>query len=243
MPEETPMERPTKPVDAVLLIDADNDPHMPPEFTTTEHTLVRLFMRPGAKVPRGLEKRVGDLPMCVAVVIPKGGANAADFAMSLHAGLLHATLPMQIPFTLVTFDTNLSFMAQELQRLGRQTTLWTSHPEGGGRRRRPASEAKTPRAPRQRRPARASSARAASSSGASGGPAKTLAEATATYAGRLTRMKDVPSRLKTLLNDIKNRAPKGSYTPEEILEELKRTHGYSIDAQGRVHRPEASAAR
>ena len=55
-----------------------------------------------------------------------------------------------------------------------------------------------------------------------------------TYAARLQRIKDVPSRLKTLLNDIKNRAGSQGFNPEEVLEELKRHHGVEVDSQGRV---------
>lgn len=40
--------------------------------------------------------------------------------------------------------------------------------------------------------------------------------------------------MKTLLNDIKNRAGSHGFSPEEILEELKRHHGVKVDAQGRV---------
>ncbi|HBL18522.1 MAG: hypothetical protein A2X36_10620 [Elusimicrobia bacterium GWA2_69_24] len=120
------------PVDRVLLIDGDNDPHLPPEFPLTQFTLVRVFLRPGATMPRGLERRLGTLPFCVSVVSPKGGRNAADFVMSLHAGMLHSALPMHVAFTLVTHDKSLAAMAQELQRIGRHAELWTSHPERGG---------------------------------------------------------------------------------------------------------------
>jgi hypothetical protein len=63
---------------------------------------------------------------------------------------------------------------------------------------------------------------------------KTLSEVAWTYAARLQRIKDVPSRLKTLLNDIKNRAGSQGFNPEEVLEELKRHHGVKVDGQGRV---------
>jgi hypothetical protein len=63
---------------------------------------------------------------------------------------------------------------------------------------------------------------------------KTLSEVAWTYAARLQRIKDVPSRLKTLLNDIKNRAGSQGFNPEEVLEELKRHHGVKVDSQGRV---------
>ena len=63
---------------------------------------------------------------------------------------------------------------------------------------------------------------------------KTLSEVAWTYAARLQRIKDVPSRLKTLLNDIKNRAGSQGFAPEEVLEELKRHHGVKVDSQGRV---------
>ena len=63
---------------------------------------------------------------------------------------------------------------------------------------------------------------------------KTLTEVAWTYAARLQRIKDVPSRLKTLLNDIKNRAGSQGFNPEEVLEELKRHHCVKVDAQGRV---------
>ena len=116
-------------VDSVLLIDGDNDPHLPPDFPITDRTLVRVFLRPLAAMPRPLERRLGRLPMCVSVVSPKGGANSADFVMSLHAGVLHATLPLAIPFTLVSNDKSLGAMAQELQRIGRRAELWTSHPD------------------------------------------------------------------------------------------------------------------
>ena len=45
---------PRFPVDSVLLIDGDNDPHVPPDVRPTRHTLVRVFLRPGAKMPRTL---------------------------------------------------------------------------------------------------------------------------------------------------------------------------------------------
>lgn len=274
-PESQPQPEAERPVDSVLLIDGDNDPHLPPEFRITPHTLARVFLRPQAKMPKGLERKLGHLPMCVPVVSPKGGANAADFVMSLHAGMLHAVLPMSVPFTLVTNDKSLAAMVQELQRIGRMTNLWTSHPDAaaqaeasaetggrGGRGRRPrrggrAASAAPARARRGRgraKPAPAPDAvekleaiaaeeaaaeqmemRApAPAPSAAGG--KSLEAVAATYAARLSRVKDPPSRLKTLLNDIKNRAVSSGFSPEAILEELKRSHGVSVDEQGRVHR-------
>ncbi|MFH2204931.1 MAG: hypothetical protein ABIJ96_17620 [Elusimicrobiota bacterium] len=206
-------------VDAVLLIDADNDPHLPPDFTLGPRTLVRVFLRTGAKPPRALERRLEGIPMCVTVVSPQGGGNAADFVMSLHSGILHATLPMHVPFTLVTADVSLSVMAQELQRLGRRAALWTSHDKKPVSR-RPAKPAKPP----ARRPATRTK------------PAgRTLAQAAAAYAARMKAAKTPPTRLTALLNDIKNRAAK-EFTPEQILEQLKQRHGLRVDANGRVSR-------
>src|SRR5262245_20079271 len=95
---------PPGPIDSVLLIDGDNDPHLPPDFPITDRTLIRVFLRQAAKMPRGLERRVAHFPMCVPVSVEKGGANAADFAMSLHSGMLHAVLPFHVQFTMVTND-------------------------------------------------------------------------------------------------------------------------------------------
>jgi hypothetical protein len=241
------------PVDSVLLIDGDNDPHLPPEFKITDNTLARVFLRPQAKMPRGLEKKLGHLPMCVAVVSPKGGANAADFVMSLHAGMLHAVLPMSVPFTLVTNDKSLAAMVQELQRVGRMTSLWTSHPD----RREQAAAAEQKPSRRGRRPGprgrgrpakRAAKPEAtlvtgtpeptltASPEAPAASAGKSLEETAAAYAARLGRIKDPPSRLKTLLNDIKNRSVSSGFSPEAILEELKRAHGLRVDDAGRVQR-------
>ena len=262
---------PRSPVDSVLLIDGDNDPHVPPDAHVTRHTLVRVFLRPGAKLPRNLEKALGRLPHLATVVSPKGGANAADFVMSLHAGMLHAILPQHVPFLMVTNDATLSAMAAELQRLGRLATIWTSHPDAAGLTLGTAVEGEEEEKPARRsRGGRSRGGRGRSRGGsgrARGGRAarsdsrsesraesraaaepppppapdvprkeggKTLSEAAWTYASRLQRIKDVPSRVKTLLNDIKNRAGSHGFTPEEILEELKRHHGVRVDGQGRV---------
>ncbi|MBI4061745.1 MAG: hypothetical protein HY403_09970 [Elusimicrobia bacterium] len=263
---------PRSPIENVLLIDGDNDPHVPPDARVTRATLVRVFLRPGALLPRNLEKPLARLPNFCTVTSPKGGANAADFVMSLHAGMLHAVLPSSVPFLMVTNDATLSAMAAELQRLGRVAAIWTSHPDaaamseeatgryesagtkparnsrgrggrsrGGGRSRAAAPAPRRSRGGRGRAPSRATPPEAAA------GPAplpagdeprktggKTLSEAAWTYASRLQRIKDVPSRVKTLLNDIKNRAGRHGFSPEEILEELKRHHGVKVDAQGRV---------
>src|ERR1700758_5236768 len=120
---------PHYPVVSLLLIDGDNDPHVPPDVHPTRHTLVRVFLRPGAKMPRTLEKKLSHLPHCTTVVSPRGGANAADFVMSLHAGMLHSILPSHIHFLMVTNDATLQAMAAELQRLGRVASIWTSHPD------------------------------------------------------------------------------------------------------------------
>ncbi|MFI5347413.1 MAG: hypothetical protein ACHQ51_13650 [Elusimicrobiota bacterium] len=267
---------PRYPVDSVLLIDGDNDPHVPPDVHPTRHTLVRVFLRPGAKMPRTLEKKLSHLPHCTTVVSPRGGANAADFVMSLHAGMLHSILPQHIHFLMVTNDATLQAMAAELQRLGRVATIWTSHPDAeqmsaeargdesyedsgakparsrsrsrGGRSRggRSRGGRSSSAAPSRSRSTAASRA-AAEPSPAGAAPAappppdvprktggKTLSEVAWTYAARLQRIKDVPSRLKTLLNDIKNRAGSQGFTPEEVLEELKRHHGVKVDSQGRV---------
>jgi len=265
---------PRSPIENVLLIDGDNDPHVPPDARVTRHTLVRVFLRPGALLPRNLEKPLARLPNFCTVTSPKGGANAADFVMSLHAGMLHAVLPQSVPFLMVTNDATLTAMTAELQRLGRMATVWTSHRdmeaelkevEGTGtyesagtkkannnRRRggrsRGGRSAAAPRSGRSRGGrGRSSSARATPPEAAltpvlpppvsdeprkTGG--KTLSEAAWTYASRLQRIKDVPSRVKTLLNDIKNRAGSHGFSPEEILEELKRHHGVKVDVQGRV---------
>lgn len=246
------------PLDSVLLIDGDNDPHVPPDVRPTRFTLVRVFLRPGAKMPRTLEKKLSHLPHCTTVVSPRGGANAADFVMSLHAGMLHATLPHHIPFLMVTNDATLSAMAAELQRLGRIATIWTSHPDAAAMSAEARDEADDEPKPRRgrgrgsrsrggraepRRGGRGRAPRAAAPAAPIAPPppdvprktgGKTLSEVAWTYAARLQRIKDVPSRLKTLLNDIKNRAGSQGFAPEEVLEELKRHHGVRVDAQGRV---------
>jgi hypothetical protein len=256
---------PRFPIDSVLLIDGDNDPHVPPDVHPTRHTLVRVFLRPGAKMPRTLEKKLGSLPHCATVVSPIGGANAADFVMSLHAGMLHAILPQHINFLMVTNDATLQAMAAELQRLGRIASLWTSHPDPaavsmearedladeprprsrGGRSR--SRGGRTSRRGGKGRAPRASSSAASRSATPPPPPppppppdvprkagGKTITEVAWTYAARLQRIKDVPSRVKPLLNDIKNRAGSHGFTPEEVLEELKRNHGVKVDSQGRV---------
>lgn len=274
--------QPRSPIENVLLIDGDNDPHVPPDARVTRSTLVRVFLRPGALLPRNLEKPLARLPNFCTVTSPKGGANAADFVMSLHAGMLHAVLPQSVPFLMVTNDATLAAMTAELQRLGRVATIWTSHRDmeaelsaaegtgsyesegttkaknnrrrggrsrGGGRARAAAPAA--PRGGRSRGGRGRSSGRSTPpEAAAAAAPApvvlppdngqprktggKTLSEAAWTYASRLQRIKDVPSRVKTLLNDIKNRAGSHGFSPEEILEELKRHHGVKVDAQGRV---------
>ena len=276
---------PRSPIENVLLIDGDNDPHVPPDARVTRSTLVRVFLRPGALLPRNLEKPLARLPNFCTVTSPKGGANAADFVMSLHAGMLHAVLPQSVPFLMVTNDATLAAMTAELQRLGRVASIWTSHPDaavmseeatggyesagtkparnnrnrggrsrGGGRSRSGTSAAapattssvssssRRSRGGRGRTSSRAKLPEAASAPiilpPDSGEPrktgGKTLSEAAWTYSSRLQRIKDVPSRVKTLLNDIKNRAGSHGFSPEEILEELKRHHGVKVDVQGRV---------
>ncbi len=267
---------PRSPIENVLLIDGDNDPHVPPDARVTRHTLVRVFLRPGALLPRNLEKPLARLPNFCTVTSPKGGANAADFVMSLHAGMLHAVLPQSVPFLMVTNDATLTAMTAELQRLGRMATVWTSHRDieaeladaeagatgsyesagttkaknnrrRGGRSR--GGRAAAPRSGGRSRGGRGRSSSRATPSEAAAAPVapappvsdeprkaggKTLAEVAWTYAARLQRIKDVPSRLKTLLNDIKNRAGSQGFSPEEVLEELKRHHGVRVDASGRV---------
>lgn len=243
-------------VDSVLLIDGDNDPHLPPDFTITQTTLVRVFLRTGVmNVPRPLERKLTGLPHFVTVSSPKGGANAADFVMSLHVGILHATLPLHVPFMIVTNDKSLSVAVQELQRIGRQASLWSSHPEnrGASTGRRKAAEPAAEGASRSRRggrssrrgrrsssapaPARAA-APVAAPAAASDAPAapgsRSLADVAAAYAARLYRIKDPPSRLKTLINDIANRSGASGYGAEMILDELKLRHGVTVDAQGKV---------
>ncbi|MDX6770559.1 MAG: hypothetical protein SF051_13575 [Elusimicrobiota bacterium] len=265
---------PRSPIENVLLIDGDNDPHVPPDARVTRHTLVRVFLRPGALLPRNLEKPLARLPNFCTVTSPKGGANAADFVMSLHAGMLHALLPQHVPFLMVTNDATLTAMAAELQRLGRMATVWTSHrdieaelqeAEGSGtyesagttkakNNRRRGGRSRGGRSASSRSGGRSRGGRGRSSSRstppeAAAAPAappppvsdeprktggKTLSEVAWTYAARLQRIKDVPSRLKTLLNDIKNRAGSQGFSPEEVLEELKRHHGVRVDGSGRV---------
>lgn len=117
-------------IDSVLLIDGDNDPHLPPGTALSERDLVRVFLRPGARIPAGLARRLaGSNP--IMVQSQEGGKNAADFVMALHAGLLHGALPVSVPFVLVTADKKLGAIIEELRRIGRRATLWTSHPERG----------------------------------------------------------------------------------------------------------------
>ncbi|MBI4422760.1 MAG: hypothetical protein HY554_03480 [Elusimicrobia bacterium] len=243
-------------IDSVLLIDGDNDPHLPPNFEVSDRALVRVFVRMGAKLPRTLERRLAALPRVVTVVSPRGGGNAADFVMSLHAGILHATLPMHLPFTLVTADRSLGVMADELQRVGRQAVLWTSHEPRGGRRRaapaarrpsssgtpedRDAQPAQAPATRRRRRGRRPAAAVPTAPASPAPQPDRRLAEAGAAYAARLARIKDPPSRLKTLLNDIRHRSASAGFSPEEILEELKRSHGLLVDGEGHVRVKRAS---
>jgi len=244
-------------VDSVLLIDADNDPHMPSDFSLSQATLVRVFLRPKAALSKSLQKRLTGLPLCATVAAPQGGKNAADFVMSLHAGLLHASLPMHIPFAIVTNDKALSAIVQELQRVGRVATLWTSHPDRAEQAesssgRRPSSRSSRSRRggsdtgrgdrgrSRSARPAPATApgapAEAPAAVAAAPSPSKSLEQVTTTYERMLSRAKNPPSRLKALLNDIGNRTVNFGYPAEAILEELKRSHGLSIDERGRVSR-------
>jgi hypothetical protein len=227
------------PVGSVLLVDGDNDPHLPPEFPLGPDTLVRVFLRPGASIPRGLERRLAGLPQCVAVLSPKAGKNAADFVMALHAGLLHAALPMHVPFTLVTADKSLAAMAQELQRIGRQALLWTSHTAAGRvRKAKPQPKAAA------RRPARSVAHKERGAAGPTAqaaahkerGTAGSTAQAADAYARRLASIKDPPGKLKSLLNDITNRTPGFGVTAEAVLEELKRRGLVTVDERGRVQR-------
>jgi hypothetical protein len=232
-------------VDSVLLIDADNDPHLPSDFTLSPATLVRVFLRPKAALSKALQKRLTGLPLCATISAPQGGKNAADFVMSMHAGLLHASLPMHIPFSIVTNDKALSGIVQELQRVGRVATLWTSHPDReeqaeSSSARRPASRSRRGGRGRSRSakaaPAAAATAAAAEPAAAPTTPTRPLAEVTAAYERMLSRAKNPPSRLKALLNDIGNRTANFGYPADVILEELKRSHGLSIDERGRVSR-------
>jgi hypothetical protein len=240
-------------VDSVLLIDADNDPHLPSDFVLTQSTLVRVFLRAKAELSKSLQKRVCGLPLFANIVAPLGTKNAADFVMSMHAGLLHASIPMHVPFSIVTNDKALTGIVQELQRVGRVATLWTSHPDREEMSRsastRRSSSASSSRSSRSRRGGRgrgrsAKSATAAvlpaaespASAPARSSSSKSLEEVTISYERMLSRAKNPPSRLKALLNDIGNRTANFGYSADAILEELKRSHGLSIDERGRVSR-------
>ncbi|MCX5794573.1 MAG: hypothetical protein NTY77_03645 [Elusimicrobia bacterium] len=242
-------------VDSVLLIDADNDPHLPSDFVLTQSTLVRVFLRAKAELSKSLQKRIGGLPLFANIVAPLGTKNAADFVMSMHAGLLHASIPMHVPFSIVTNDKALTGIVQELQRVGRVATLWTSHPDREEMSRsastRRSSSTSSSRSSRSRRGGRgrsraakpaavtettAAPAEVPASAPARPSPAKSLEEVTIAYERMLSRAKNPPSRLKALLNDIGNRTANFGYSAEAILEELKRNHGLSIDERGRVSR-------
>jgi len=242
-------------VDGVLLIDADNDPHMPSDFPLSAATLVRVFLRPKAALSRALQKRLTGLPLCATISAPQGGKNAADFVMAMHAGILHASLPMHLPFSIVTNDKALSAIVQELQRVGRVATLWTSHPEPGAEETPRAQSSRSPRPRRGGRGAggsrRAKPAAPPESAAplaqdlttaqpaqppAPSQPGRPIAEVTAAYARMLARAKNPPNRLKALLNDIGNRTANSGWQPVEVLEELKLSHGLRIDERGRVSR-------
>jgi len=242
-------------VDAVLLIDGDNDPNVPPDYPLTPNTLVRVFLRPQAAMPRSLERKLANLPLCVPVLSLKGGANAADFVMSLHAGILHATMPLHLPFTFVTNDKTLAVMVQELQRLGRQAVLWSSHPDrsvSSVRRSRSAAApaAKSSRSRRPRRGGRSAAPKVQEQLAPvsatetvevpeaprpdNGAPDLALVKAAASYARRIASIKDPPARLKTLLNDIANRTVHTGHTPQTILDELQRMGALTVDKNGKV---------
>lgn len=237
-------------IDSVLLIDGDNDPHFPADFEVGEHTLVRVFLRMSATIPRALEKRLSAAANCVAVVATRTAGNAADFVMALHAGILHATLPMHLPFTLVTNDQGLSVIAQEFQRLGRQTTLWTSHVKP--RRGAGVAEGAAPRvaAAGRRRGGRSRSRRRSTLKDAEGAtPALHSASqglretsssldglAAASYVQHLSRIKDPPSRVKSLLSDIANRTKPAGCDPKAVLELLVGAGVVTIDSLGKVKR-------
>ncbi|MFH1725804.1 MAG: hypothetical protein ABII00_14430, partial [Elusimicrobiota bacterium] len=63
-----------------------------------------------------------------------------------------------------------------------------------------------------------------------------LARVAAAYAERLRRARTPPSRLNSLLNDIQNRTTTSGFTPEQVVEELKLSHGLMVDERGRVTR-------
>ncbi|MDD5655946.1 MAG: hypothetical protein PHF00_01670 [Elusimicrobia bacterium] len=225
-------------VDSVLLIDGDNDPHMPADFPLSPSTLVKVFLRPKATLPRTLQKRLSPLPMCVTIAAPQGGKNAADFVMSLHAGLLHASLPLHLPFTVITNDKGLGAIVQELQRVGRVATLWTSHPERAAASAGASGRVRRSRGGRARgRKAAAPAPEAPAPAPASVAPAGDLKAVAESYMRMLLRAKNPPIRLKALLNDIGNRTANSGLASAEILDELKRGHGLLIDERGRVTLP------
>ena len=230
-------------VDSVLLIDGDNDPHLPADFPLGPGTLVRVFLRPKATLPRTLQRRLAVLPLCAIIEAPQGGKNAADFVMALHIGLLHASLPFQLPFSVVTNDKALSAIVQELNRVGRVATIWTSHPERSAERSASGRSRDAGRGRGRSRRAKTAARSSAPVLGAQIVPAATapatrsgrsLPEVAAAYQRMLSRAKNPPSRLKALLNDISNRTANSGLQPADILEELKRSHSLCIDERGHV---------
>jgi hypothetical protein len=240
--KKEPLPHRTGIVDSVLLIDGDNDPHMPSDFPLSSSTLVKVFLRPKASLPRPLQKRLVSLPLCVTIAAPQGGKNAADFVMSLHAGLLHASLPLHLPFTIVTNDKGLGAIVQELQRVGRVATLWTSHPERAASPAPAARSRTSSRAPRRGRtrakpvppPVTPAAETPVAPRPVEAPASNVLAAAAAAYLRMLLRAKNPPSRLKALLNDIANRTVNSGLASADILEELKRNGSLSIDERGRV---------
>lgn len=229
------------PVDSVLLIDGDNDPHMPPGYELSARALVRVFLRRGADIPKALARKLSGVPNCTSVPAPRTTGNAADFVMALHAGVLHATIPMNIPFLIVTNDKGLAVIVEEFQRVGRQAALWTSHEAAEdapapasrrgaarrGRRGRGKAAAKAAEPPAEKAP---EAAPAAPADDAVNG------QAAADYARRLMQAKDPPSRLKSLLRDIQNRAKPKGCDPKAVVDLLVGAGVVSVDGQGRVTR-------
>ena len=180
----------------VLLIDLDNCPNQVEKLSLHIEEFTRVIVSYGGiepNVPFGLVRLLAT-PIHeerLEVIAAGAGKNAADFALTFHAGLLVNEMPPNTVFTILSDDTGLDHAVHLLHDKGRIASRLSGKDQSVKEGAKPRDKSKPPKtkAPTSKTPASSDSS---------------INDAAVKFSGEIQKSKKMPKSKKALINYIKS---------------------------------------
>ena len=210
----------------VLLIDLDNCPNQIEKLSLHIEQFTRVIVSHGGTEPKVPFTLLSPLATPIhekrlEFITAGKGENAADFALTFHAGLLVNQLPTNTEFTILSDDTDLDHAVHLLHGKGRKASRLSGKDQPVKAEPKPRAKSTTPKAKAQ--------AKESSASGMS-----PINDAVKKFSAKLKKTKSEkrPKTKKALLNQIESHFPKNkklAKSGEAIFNELEKQGTIKVD--------------